>query len=140
MPYADDSMLMFFPWKSGIYLSKARHGTDIDRYIPFFWQKKRCDRATRSPSPLYEPRAWRLTRVYLRFESWTATHFLVCRLPLKGQSKILGQNWNNLKFIRTVLYQNASWGITIWYFIFVQKTHPSVRWTHGRISYSIYGF
>ena len=74
-------------------------------------EKKWCDHATRAPSPLYEPRAWRLTQVYLRLESWTVHSFWyidkIYGLHLKAKKKVrIEKNWN---FFHMVLYQNASW-------------------------------
>jgi hypothetical protein len=45
---------------------------------------------------------------------WTPTSFLVYinniyGLHLKGQRQLLSQNWDWLKFIHTILYQNALW-------------------------------
>jgi hypothetical protein len=68
-----------------------------------FDRKNGCDRATRVPSPLYEPRA--KSRVYLRFEAE--------QLPLFWHTfiifKILSQNWKLFEICSHGFNQNESW-------------------------------
>jgi hypothetical protein len=100
------------------------------KIITVFWQQKR--------DTIVPPLLCMNRGVHLRFEIWTPTSFWYTLIIFtvyiwKDKHKFCVRIEIDLKFVHTVLYQNALWHgnncLIVCYFSFAKKTDPWYIWT-----------